>query len=50
MTDTAIEWTDKTWNPIVGYVIVSPGCTNCYAMKQADRDRRIGAPPSPGLA
>jgi protein gp37 len=30
-----IEWTDATWNPIVGCSIVSPGCTNCYAMKFA---------------
>ncbi|TPM41575.1 phage Gp37/Gp68 family protein [Mesorhizobium sp. B2-3-4] len=32
-----IEWTDATWNPIVGCSIVSPGCTNCYAMKMAGR-------------
>jgi protein gp37 len=32
-----IEWTDATWNPIVGCSIVSPGCTNCYAMKMAAR-------------
>jgi protein gp37 len=32
-----IEWTDASWNPIVGCSIVSPGCTNCYAMKQAAR-------------
>jgi protein gp37 len=32
---TAIEWTDATWNPIVGCSVVSPGCTNCYAMKLA---------------
>eukprot|EP01031_Cornospumella_fuschlensis_P021266 gene21266-26057_t len=32
---TGIEWTDATWNPIVGCSIVSPGCTNCYAMKLA---------------
>lgn len=32
-----IEWTDETWNPIVGCSLVSPGCTNCYAMKQAAR-------------
>jgi hypothetical protein len=30
---TNIEWTDATWNPITGCSIVSPGCTNCYAMK-----------------
>lgn len=28
-----IEWTDATWNPITGCGIVSPGCTNCYAMR-----------------
>ncbi|MER9130731.1 phage Gp37/Gp68 family protein [Mesorhizobium sp. M0768] len=32
---SAIEWTDATWNPITGCSIVSPGCTNCYAMKLA---------------
>jgi protein gp37 len=32
-----IEWTEETWNPIVGCSIVSPGCTNCYAMKMAAR-------------
>lgn len=30
-----IEWTDATWNPINGCSVVSPGCTNCYAMKLA---------------
>ena len=30
---SAIEWTDTTWNPVVGCTIVSRGCTNCYAMK-----------------
>lgn len=34
---SAIEWTDSTWNPIVGCSIVSPGCTNCYAMGMAAR-------------
>lgn len=34
---TGIEWTDATYNPIVGCSIVSPGCTNCYAMKMARR-------------
>lgn len=32
---TSIEWTDATWNPITGCSVVSPGCTNCYAMRLA---------------
>jgi len=32
-----IQWTDRTWNPVRGCSIVSPGCVNCYAMKQAHR-------------
>lgn len=32
---THIEWTDATWNPVTGCSVVSPGCTNCYAMKLA---------------
>ncbi len=32
---STIEWTDATWNPITGCAVVSPGCTNCYAMKLA---------------
>jgi protein gp37 len=34
---TAIEWTHHTWNPFVGCSIVSAGCKNCYAMRQAYR-------------
>ncbi|RUV13566.1 MAG: DUF5131 family protein [Mesorhizobium sp.] len=34
---SAIEWTDATWNPIVGCSILSPGCTHCYAMGMAGR-------------
>lgn len=32
-----IEWTDRTWNPVRGCALVSEGCRNCYAMKQAHR-------------
>lgn len=42
MAETAIEWTQATWNPIVGCTIVSPGCTNCYAMKMARRLELMG--------
>lgn len=38
---TGIEWTDATWNPIVGCSIVSPGCSNCYAMKMAARIEKM---------
>jgi protein gp37 len=38
-----IEWTDATWNPIVGCTMISPGCTNCYAMRMAARLQAIGA-------
>lgn len=40
-----IEWTEVTWNPIVGCSITSPGCTNCYAMKMAGRIERMGTAP-----
>ncbi len=36
-----IEWTEKTWNPIVGCSIASPGCTHCYAMRQAARIEKM---------
>jgi len=37
-----IEWTEATWNPIAGCTIVSPGCTNCYAMRMAARLQAMG--------
>src|SRR6266576_2703177 len=42
--NSKIEWTDATWNPIVGCSIVSPGCTNCYAMRMAARLQGMGVP------
>lgn len=39
---TKIEWTEKTWNPVVGCSVISPGCTNCYAMKMARRLELMG--------
>ncbi len=35
--NSKIEWTDATWNPTRGCSLVSAGCTNCYAMRQAHR-------------
>lgn len=37
-----IEWTDETWNPIVGCTKVSPGCKNCYAERMAKRLAAMG--------
>lgn len=31
MNQTAISWTDVTWNPVHGCSRVSEGCRNCYA-------------------
>jgi protein gp37 len=32
-----IEWTDRTWNPLVGCTRVSPGCEHCYAERFVHR-------------
>lgn len=32
---TKIEWSDATWQIITGCSVLSPGCSNCYAMKLA---------------
>lgn len=42
--NSSIEWTEATWNPVVGCTIVSPGCTNCYAMRMARRLEAMGQP------
>ena len=46
--NSAVEWTEATWNPIVGCSIKSPGCTNCYAMKMAARIEAMNAKAAPG--
>ena len=46
---TGIQWTDATWNPIVGCSVVSPGCANCYAMKEARWLADMGVPKYAGL-
>ena len=42
MSDTKIEWTDTTWNPVTGCNKVSPGCKNCYAERMANRLQAMG--------
>jgi protein gp37 len=39
--NSAIEWTDATWNPVRGCTQISPGCWNCYAKHQAARIVRM---------
>jgi protein gp37 len=35
---TSIEWTDATWNPIIGCSRVGPGCDHCYAIGVVHRE------------
>jgi len=36
-----IEWTDATWNPVRGCTKISPGCKHCYAETFAERFRGV---------
>jgi protein gp37 len=49
MSTTSIEWTDATWNPVAGCAVISPGCTNCYAMRMAARLQAMGMSKYDGL-
>jgi protein gp37 len=42
-----IEWTDATWNPMLGCDKISPGCKNCYAIKDV---HRMAGNPNPKIA
>jgi protein gp37 len=44
-TNTSIEWTDVTWNPIRGCTKISPGCAHCYAETFAERFRGVAGHP-----
>lgn len=46
---SSIEWTDLTWNPVVGCSIESAGCRNCYAMRMAARLQAMGHEKYAGL-
>jgi len=39
---SAIEWTDKTWNPATGCTKISDGCKNCYAATMSNRLMLMG--------
>lgn len=42
---TAIEWTDATWNPVTGCDKISPGCLRCYAERFSERFRGVPGHP-----
>ena len=39
-TNTGIEWTDATWNPMTGCTKISTGCDHCYAYTLAHTKTR----------
>jgi protein gp37 len=43
--NSAIEWTEATWNPVTGCSKVSPGCAHCYAETFAERWRGVPGHP-----
>jgi protein gp37 len=44
---TKIQWSEKSWNPLAGCEILSPGCKNCYAMRDA---HRMAGHPNPKIS
>ena len=42
--NSAIEWTESTWNPVTGCTKISPGCRHCYAERMALRLQGMGQP------
>jgi len=43
-SNSSIEWTDSTWNPVSGCTKISPGCKHCYAERMAKRLKAMGQP------
>jgi len=43
-TNSKIEWTECTWNPVTGCTKISTGCLNCYAERMARRLQAMGQP------
>ena len=41
-TQSTIEWTEATWNPVTGCTKISPGCKHCYAERMAYRLKEMG--------
>ncbi len=43
--ESAIEWTDATWNPVTGCTKITRGCDHCYAERFAERWRGVPGHP-----
>ncbi len=43
-TNSTIEWTETTWNPVTGCSKISPGCKHCYAERMSKRLHAMGQP------
>lgn len=41
-TQSHIEWTEATWNPLTGCNKISPGCKHCYAERLSIRLQAMG--------
>ena len=41
-TNSTIEWTESTWNPVTGCTKISEGCIHCYAERMAMRLKAMG--------
>ena len=39
--NSAIEWTNATWNPVTGCTKLSAGCDHCYAERFSERFRGV---------
>jgi len=48
-TGSSIEWTEATWNPVVGCTRVSAGCDHCYAVAMTHRLEKMGQAKYAGL-
>ncbi len=44
-SQSSIEWTDATWNPVRGCTKISDGCKHCYAETFAERFRGVKGHP-----
>jgi protein gp37 len=41
-SNSSIEWTEATWNPVTGCNKISPGCKRCYAERMSYRLKAMG--------